>query len=179
MVFVPALRARTGPHHRRPRACASAEEGDEEAYRRGRRGTLPPDAQRVLGSHQPGGSAEYHPRAAYLCRGRRLPCSATGADRPDAAAHGHGRLGHRPRPADALDRAWRWLHHREDAEPLVRGASEVTRQVYSSWREHADGFIVGRTQWTGMIDEGSFEYVGGMAISLNHPESPWATTPLK
>ncbi len=67
----------------------------------------------------------------------------------------------------------------EDAEPLVRGALEVTRQVYSSWREHADGFIVGRTQWTGMIDEGSFEYVGGMAISLNHPESPWATTPLK
>ncbi|MDN5721781.1 MAG: DUF1266 domain-containing protein [Corynebacterium sp.] len=78
-----------------------------------------------------------------------------------------------------------WMAHgagyitEEDAEPLVRGALEVTRQVYSSWREHADGFIVGRTQWTGMIDEGSFEYVGGMAISLNHPESPWATTPLK
>lgn len=53
-----------------------------------------------------------------------------------------------------------WMAHgagyitEEDAEPLVRGALEVTRQVYSSWREYADGFIVGRTQWTGMIDEG-------------------------
>ncbi len=77
-----------------------------------------------------------------------------------------------------------WMAHgagyitEQDAEPLVRGALDITRQVYGSWREHADGFIIGRTQWCETIDEGSFEYVGGMAISLHHPESPWVATPL-
>ena len=77
-----------------------------------------------------------------------------------------------------------WMAHgagyitEQDAEPLVRGALDITRQAYGSWREHADGFIVGRTQWCETIDESSFEYVGGMAIALHHPESPWVSTPL-
>lgn len=94
-------------------------------------------------------------------------------------------------PVDTVDwdtsRALRilWMAHgagcitEQDAEPLVRGALDITRQAYGSWLEHADGFIVGRTQWCETIDEGSFEYVGGMAIALHHPESPWVTTPLR
>ncbi|WP_376783588.1 DUF1266 domain-containing protein [Corynebacterium variabile] len=65
--------------------------------------------------------------------------------------------------------------------PSPRSAAPWTspRQAYGSWREHADGFIVGRTQWCETIDKGSSEYVGGMAIALHHPESPWVTTPLR
>lgn len=41
----------------------------------------------------------------------------------------------------------------KQAEPLVLSALELTRKTYRSWREHVDGFIVGRTVSFGTIDD--------------------------
>lgn len=78
-----------------------------------------------------------------------------------------------------------WMAHgagfvtEQDAEPFVRAALDLTRQVYGSWREHADGFLVGRAQWVEAVDDSSLEYAGGMATALHHPDSPWVLTPLR
>jgi hypothetical protein len=78
-----------------------------------------------------------------------------------------------------------WMAHgagivtEQDAEPFIRAALDLTRQVYGSWREHADGFLVGRAQWAEAVDDGSLEYAGGLATALHHPDSPWVLTPLR
>lgn len=77
-----------------------------------------------------------------------------------------------------------WKSHRvkflreRHAELRLPEALERTRQTYRSWREHVDGYMVGRTLATGTIDASSFEELGGMADSLHHPDSLWADIPL-
>lgn len=61
---------------------------------------------------------------------------------------------------------------------LARDALDLIRSTYSSWREVADGIVVGRALTTGRLDESCIAYVDQVALALNHPDSPWARLPL-
>lgn len=61
---------------------------------------------------------------------------------------------------------------------LALDALDLIRSTYSSWREVADGIVVGRALSTGRVDESCIAYVDQVAIALNHPDSPWVRLPL-
>ncbi|HIW91217.1 MAG TPA: DUF1266 domain-containing protein [Candidatus Corynebacterium avicola] len=61
---------------------------------------------------------------------------------------------------------------------LARDALDLIRSTYSSWREVADGIVVGRALSTGRVDESCIAYVDQVALALNHPDSPWVRLPL-
>ncbi|MGP9723214.1 DUF1266 domain-containing protein [Corynebacterium sp. AOP40-9SA-29] len=67
----------------------------------------------------------------------------------------------------------------KDTDTLVDSALHVTRQAYGNWREYADGYIVGRAESAGLVDEDAFAERDAVADALNHPQSLWRTESLQ
>lgn len=66
----------------------------------------------------------------------------------------------------------------EEATTYSQRALQITRDNCTDWREHIDGFLLGRANWLEEVNNEALEHRDMLAFRLRHPESVWAKYPL-